>query len=124
MIGALFQIERTIATVPRAQREAVRQEQARPIVDRFFAWCDGVVDYALDDTPLAKAIGYARNQRDALRRFLDDGRLPMHNNAGELRPAPARALGIPPRSPLPAPGLAPQPGPPARPRLLEADRRA
>ena len=38
----------------------MRQEQSRRIVDRFFAWCDGLVDYALDDTPLAKAIGYAR----------------------------------------------------------------
>ncbi len=85
MIGALFQIERTIATASRAQREAIRQERARPIVDRFFTWCDGLVDYALDDTPLAKAIGYARNQRDALRRFLDDGRLPLHNNASELQ---------------------------------------
>jgi len=85
MIGALFQIERTIATASRAQREAIRQERARPIVDRFFTWCDGLVDYALDDTPLAKAIGYARNQRAALRRFLDDGRLPLHNNASELQ---------------------------------------
>ena len=30
----------------------------------------------LDQTPISKAIGYARNQRVALRRFLDDGRLP------------------------------------------------
>src|SRR5262249_31968759 len=38
-----------------------------------------------DETPLAKAIGYARNQRAALRRFLDRGRLPLHNNASELQ---------------------------------------
>jgi transposase len=30
------------------------------------------------------AIGYARNQREALRRFLDDWRLPLHNNISEL----------------------------------------
>jgi hypothetical protein len=30
----------------------------------------------LDQTPISKAIGYARNQRVALRRFLNDGRLP------------------------------------------------
>ena len=29
------------------------------------------------------ATGYARNQRVALRRFLDDGRLPIHNNWSE-----------------------------------------
>ena len=27
---------------------------------------------------------YASNQRDALTRFLDDGRLPLHNNILEL----------------------------------------
>ena len=34
--------------------------------------------------PIARAIGYARNQRVALRRFLGDERLPIHNNASEL----------------------------------------
>ena len=85
LIGALFQIERQVATAAPTTRRAVRQEQSRPIVDRFFAWCDGLVDRVLDETPLAKAIGYARNQREALRRFLDDGRLPLHNNASELQ---------------------------------------
>ncbi|MBI3185425.1 MAG: transposase, partial [Myxococcales bacterium] len=37
----------------------------------------------LDETPAAKAIGYARNQRIALQRFLSDGRLPIHNNGSE-----------------------------------------
>lgn len=85
MIGALFQIERTIETVPRERREAVRREESRPIVERFFAWCDELAEQVLDDTPLAKAIGYARNQRVALMRFLEDGRLPMHNNGSELQ---------------------------------------
>ncbi|MFZ6186202.1 IS66 family transposase, partial [Nannocystis pusilla] len=38
---------------------------------------------ALDGTPLAKALGYARNQRSALQRFLSDGRLPLENNISE-----------------------------------------
>ena len=85
MIGALFQIERTIEGVPRERREAIRNEQSRPIVERFFAWCDGLAGQVLEDTPLAKAIGYARNQRGALMRFLEDGRLPIHNNGSELQ---------------------------------------
>jgi hypothetical protein len=32
---------------------------------------------------MAKAIGYALNQRVALERFLEDGRLPLHNNGSE-----------------------------------------
>jgi transposase len=32
-----------------------------------------------------KAIQYSLNQEDALRRFLEDGRLPLHNNISELQ---------------------------------------
>jgi transposase len=83
LIGALFRLERAHATSPPDQRLAVRQLEARPIVDRFFAWCDAEADRVLDETPSAKAIGYARNQRAALSRFLEDGRLPIHNNFSE-----------------------------------------
>jgi hypothetical protein len=83
MIGALFKIERDLAGATRTHREAVRREQSGPLVARFFEWCDGLVEQVLDDTPLAAAIGYARNQRPALERFLEDGRLPLDNNASE-----------------------------------------
>ena len=83
LIGELFRIERTIAEAPPGKRHSVRARESRPIVERFFAWCDGEVDRVLDGTPLAKAIGYARNQREALMRFLDDARLPLCNNISE-----------------------------------------
>jgi hypothetical protein len=82
-IKGLFQIERSIATAPRKKRKAVRAEQSRPLVEGFFAWCDLQVDQVLDETPIAKGIRYARNQRQALQRFLEDGRLPIHNNWSE-----------------------------------------
>jgi transposase len=83
-IAALFRIERTIAGAPRKRREAVRLEKSKPIVEAFFAWCDVEADRVLDESPIADAIRYARNQRVALARFLDDGRLPIHNNISEL----------------------------------------
>jgi hypothetical protein len=52
-------------------------------MDGFFAWCDEQADQILDETPAAQAIGCARNQRQALSRFLEDGRLPIHNNGSE-----------------------------------------
>jgi hypothetical protein len=84
LIGELFRIEREIATAPRAHREAIRGSHSRPVVDRFFDWCDARLPEVLPETPLAAAVGYARNQRGALSRFLDDGRLPLHNNRTEL----------------------------------------
>ena len=83
LIKGLFRIERAIATAPRKKREQARRERSRPILDTFFQWCDEQAKVALDDTPISKAIGYARNQRVALCRFLDDGRLPLDNNISE-----------------------------------------
>jgi transposase len=83
-IGALFRIERTLADSPRKKKERIRQKRARPIVDAFFSWCDAEAATVLDDTPISNGIRYARNQRVGLSQFLDDGRLPIHNNLSEL----------------------------------------
>jgi len=83
LIGELFRIERSIAEAPIRKREVVRERESRPVVARFFEWCDQQAGQVLDDTPIATAIGYARNQRIALSRFLEDARLPLHNNWSE-----------------------------------------
>ena len=85
LISALFKVERAIADIPRGKREKIRSEKSKPIVDSFYAWCDAERPKVLDETPIAKAIGYSCNQRAALQRFLSDGRLPLHNNISELQ---------------------------------------
>jgi transposase len=83
-IAALFALERSMVSTPTKKRREIRQARAAPIADAFFAWCHQEADRVLDESPIAQAIGYARNQQVALRRFLDDGRLPLHNNISEL----------------------------------------
>lgn len=83
LIRALYRVERSTAGAPRKKLEEVREKKTRPIVDAFFQWCDAESAVVLDETPISKAIGYARNQRVALSRFLDDGRLPLDNNISE-----------------------------------------
>ena len=83
LIGALFRVERPLANAPPGKRRAVRARESRPILERFFAWCDAEAAHVLDETPISSGIGYARNQRQALMRFLDDERLPIHNNISE-----------------------------------------
>jgi hypothetical protein len=84
LIGALFKIERSIATAPRKKREKIRAKHSKPIVDRFFSWCDAKWPTLLENTPIYDGVRYARNQRIGLSRFLEDGRLPIHNNQSEL----------------------------------------
>ena len=83
-ISALFALERSMVSTPAKKRREIRQARAAPIADAFFVWCQQEAGRVLDESPMAQAIGYARNQQVALRRFLDDGRLPLHNNASEL----------------------------------------
>jgi transposase len=79
----LFLLERAAARARRSERYRLRQEQSKPIVDAFFQWCEQQRDRVLDGSPMADAIRYARNQRQALERFLDDARLPLSNNISE-----------------------------------------
>ena len=83
-IGALFGIERSMASSPRKKKREIRQERSKPIVEAFFAWCERERDRVLDESPVADAIRYATNQKAALMRFLEDGNLPLHNNGAEL----------------------------------------
>jgi transposase len=83
LIQALFKLERQYVTAPPEEKLRRRQTEAKPIVEAFFRYCDEEQLKVVDETPIAKAIGYARNQREALERFLSDGRLPIHNNHSE-----------------------------------------
>lgn len=82
-ITALFRLERSIATAPRKKKESTRKKKSKPLTERFFSWCEANRDAVLDESPMATAIRYTLNQREALCRFLDDGRLPLHNNDSE-----------------------------------------
>ncbi len=52
-------------------------------MDAFFAWCAVESARVLDETPISKAIQYASNQEGALRQFLENGSIPIHNNLSE-----------------------------------------
>ena len=84
LIGALFKIERSLKTSPRKKKEKLRKKHSKPIVDRFFSWCEATWPELYESTPLYDGVRYARNQRQGLERFLEDGRLPIHNNMSEL----------------------------------------
>jgi transposase len=87
-IGALFDIEWTIAGKPPTQRKAVRMARAKPKLDALAAWFDGQLKLISGKSDLAKAIRYACTRWEALTCYCADGRLEISNNAAEnaIRP--------------------------------------
>ncbi len=77
-IGALFRLERQWKDLDAENRQKLRLEQSKPLAEAFFAWLDGLG--ALPQTPLGKAVTYARDQRRWLMNFYQDGRLELSNN--------------------------------------------
>jgi len=84
----LFDIERRLKKCSDQQRYQKRLELSKPVLDAFFSWATEMSKVTLDKTRLGKAVTYTLNQWDNLSRFLEDGRLEIHNNAAEqaIRP--------------------------------------
>jgi hypothetical protein len=82
-IDAIFDIERTINGQPIEQRCAVRQAQVASLVDDLQGWMRDVRRKLSRHADVAKAIDYMLKRWPAFRRFLDDGRICLTNNAAE-----------------------------------------
>ena len=83
-IHKLFELEREWADLPPQKRHERRQIVSRLIVDDFFSWASGQYELVKGTRGLVgSAFGYSVRHEQALRRFLDDGRLRMTNNHTE-----------------------------------------
>lgn len=85
MIRDLYKVEREakVAGLDAEARRVLRQAKSKPIVDAFFEWVRLTAGKVVPKTLLAQALGYAKNQEQALRAFLEDGRLEPDNNDTE-----------------------------------------
>jgi transposase len=82
-IRQLYDIEDQAREFTPEERRALRQQESVPILDRIEEYLDEVSGRVLPKSALGKAMTYARNQRAALRRYVNDGRLTIDNNVSE-----------------------------------------
>ncbi len=89
-IKRLYEVEREAdeAELDPEARAELRRQKSRTILAALFARVRRLRDEYSDAGKMAAAIGYLMNQRKPLRRFLEDGRIPLDNNACEraIRP--------------------------------------
>ncbi|MDH5490885.1 MAG: IS66 family transposase [Myxococcales bacterium] len=82
-IRRIYQIDEAWSDQTSASRTRLRCEHLRPHVEDFLDWCEQHYEQIKVRGWLSAAFGYAHRQREALSRFLDDGRLPLDNNRSE-----------------------------------------
>jgi transposase len=68
--------------MPAQERVAIR-DRAKPLLDGFFEWSEAMLRKLSAKSGLAEAFRYGLKRREALTRFLDDGRLEADNNRAE-----------------------------------------
>jgi transposase len=82
-IRQLYDVEDRARELTPEQRQALRQRESVPILDRIEKKLDDLGDRLLPKSAMGKAVTYARNQWAALRRYVTDGRLTIDNNVSE-----------------------------------------
>jgi len=82
-IGALYGIEEPIRGRPPDERRAVRQAQAKPLLDSLRKWFEATLSNLSRKSETTVAIRYALSRWDALTRYIEDGHIEIDNNAAE-----------------------------------------
>lgn len=88
LIAMLYAVERELRESSADERKAARGARSKPILDKIKTWLDEKVTTTLPKGLLGKAIAYAPGLWPQLNTFLDDGHIPLDNNAAEnaIRP--------------------------------------
>ena len=82
-IAELYVIEAEIRGKPPHERQQVRQQRSRPLLDDFGSWLRATLEKLSRKSDTAAAIQYALNLWPALLRYCDNGIIEIDNSAAE-----------------------------------------
>ena len=88
MIAKLYAVEAEIKSLTREQRQLIRQQKSKPLLQQFKTWCDKSATRTTKDSLLGKAVRYVINQWQYLTGYIEDGALQIDNNTAEQRIKP------------------------------------
>jgi transposase len=83
LMARLYEVEREAHELQPEARRLLRQQRAKPVAEALHAWLSEQRQKLAKADVTAKAIDYALSNWRALTRYLDDGRVPIDNNAAE-----------------------------------------
>ena len=88
MITEIMHLDNGYDDLSPKDRKTQRQQHLKEKVDDYFAWVKLKYSQVTKNSTIGKALAYSINQEKYLRKFLDDGNIPMDNNYAEqaIRP--------------------------------------
>ena len=83
MIQAICREEKQLKDLPAGERKNRRQLSVKPLVEAYFVWVRENLPKVPQKSKTWEGFNYSLNQEKYLKVFLDDGEVPMDNNAAE-----------------------------------------
>ncbi len=83
MIQAIYREEKQLKDLPAGERKNRRQLSVKPLVEAYFVWVRENLPKVPQKSKTWEGFQYSLNQEKYLKVFLDDGEVPMDNNAAE-----------------------------------------
>lgn len=83
MIQTIYREEKLLKDLPAEERKIRRQLSVRPLVEAYFTWAEENILKVPQKSKTWEGFNYSINQEKYLKVFLDDGEVPMDNNAAE-----------------------------------------
>ena len=83
MIQAIYREEKQLKDLPAEERKTRRQLSVKPLVEAYFIWVRENLPKVPQKSKTWEGFNYSLNQEKYLKVFLDDGEVPMDNNAAE-----------------------------------------
>ena len=83
MIQAIYREEKQLKDLPAGERRNRRQLSVKPLVEAYFTWVRENLPKVPQKSKTWEGFNYSLNQEKYLKVFLDDGEVPMDNNAAE-----------------------------------------
>ena len=83
MIQAIYQEEKQLKDLTAGERKDRRQLSVKPMVEAYFTWVRENLPKVPPKSKTWEGFNYSLNQEKYLKVFLDDGEVPMDNNAAE-----------------------------------------
>ena len=79
----IYREEKQLKDLPAGERKNRRQLSVKPLVEAYFTWVRENLPKVPQKSKTWEGFHYSLNQEKYLKVFLDDGEVPMDNNAAE-----------------------------------------